>query len=134
MKSFSHRKPSFMQKTARTTAAKNVDEYLDALPEDVRTTLEKLRQTIKAAAPKAEEIISYQIPTYKFKGPLVHFAAFPDHCSLVVVSKSTIETFKSELKSHKISGTTIHFTADNPLPATLVQRIVKARIKENEER
>jgi uncharacterized protein YdhG (YjbR/CyaY superfamily) len=120
--------------TAKTISAKNVDEYLHALPEADRTQLEKLRQAIKMAAPKAEEVISYQIPTYKYKGPLVHFAAFENHCSLIVISKNILEIFEKQLKPYTISGRTIHFTSDKPIPAALVQKIVKTRIKENEER
>ncbi len=123
-----------MEKAAKTIPAKTVDEYLRALPEAMRTTLETVRQSIKAAAPQAEEVISYRIPTYKYRGPLVHFAAFKDHCSLVVVSKSILEILEQELQSYKISGTTIHFSPEKPLPAILVKKIVEARIKENEER
>ena len=120
-----------MEKTAKTIPAKTVDEYLRALPEAMRTALETIRQSIKAAAPQAEEVISYRIPTYKYRGPLVHFAAFKDHCSLIVVSKSVLEIFKPDLQSYKISGTTIHFSPEKPLPATLVKKIVEVRIKEN---
>ena len=118
--------------TKRSVPARDVDGYLAALPKETRVTLEKLRNTIKAAAPKAEEAISYQIPTFKYHGPLVFFAAFKNHCSFYVVSKSIMKTFSSELKPYDTSGTTIHFSAENPLPATLVKRIVKARIEENE--
>jgi uncharacterized protein YdhG (YjbR/CyaY superfamily) len=111
----------------------NVDEYLDGFPEPVRITLQRVRQSIKAAAPKAEEIISYQIPTYKHMGALIHFAAFENHCSLYVVSKNILKMFEKELKSYKTSGTTIHFTPDKPLPVLLIKRIVKVRVKENEE-
>jgi len=121
-----------MEKGTKTTPAKDVDEYLRALSEAVRIMLEKVRQSIKAEAPKAEEVISYRIPTYKYIGPVVHFAAFDNHCSLIVVSKSIIEIFKEELQSYKTSGTTIHFTPENPLPAALVKKIVKAKIAENE--
>lgn len=113
---------------------KNVDEYLAAAPEDVRSVLEELRKTIRSAAPKAEEVISYQIPMFKFHGPLVFFAAFRNHCSFYVVSKPIMDVFTSELKPWDTSGTTIHFSAKNPLPASLVKKIVKARIEENEER
>jgi uncharacterized protein YdhG (YjbR/CyaY superfamily) len=123
-----------MAKITDTLPARNVDEYIEALPEAVMITLEKLRKAIKAAAPMAEEVISYQVPTYKYKGPLVHFAAFKDHCSLVVVSKSIGEIFQEELSPYKISGRTIHFTPAKPLPATLVKKIIKVRIRENEER
>lgn len=109
-----------------------VDEYMDALPEKERAVLQKIRTIIKSAAPKAEEVISYQIPTYKYFGALVHFAAFKNHCSFFGVSKSLFDTFKGELEPFKISGKTIHFTVDNPLPATVVRKLVKARLKENE--
>jgi uncharacterized protein YdhG (YjbR/CyaY superfamily) len=121
-----------MKKDQQQKPAKNVDEYLAAAPEEVRPVLEKLRRTIRAAAPKAEEVISYQIPMFKYHGPLVFFAAFRNHCSFYVVSKPIMETFSSELKPWDTSGTTIHFSAKNPLPASLVKKIVKARIEENE--
>jgi uncharacterized protein YdhG (YjbR/CyaY superfamily) len=114
--------------------AKDLDSYLSPLPAKVRTTLEKLRKTIKAAAPKAEERISYQIPAYRYHGPLVFFAAFKNHCSLFVASKTVLKAFTGELAPYDVSGTTIHFSADHPLPAALVRKIVKARIKENEAR
>lgn len=119
--------------TAKKPATvKTVDDYLATLPQDQRALLENLRRQIKAAAPKAEEIISYRIPTFKYYGPLVHFLARKEYCSFIVVSKSALEGFRSELKTYVISGTTIHFSAENPLPAPLVRKIVKARIKENE--
>jgi uncharacterized protein YdhG (YjbR/CyaY superfamily) len=121
-----------MKKDQQQKPAKNVDEYLAAAPEDVRPVLEKLRRTIRAAAPKAEEVISYQIPMFKYHGPLVFFAAFRNHCSFYVVSKPIMEAFSSELNPWDTSGTTIHFSAKNPLPASLVKKIIKARIEENE--
>jgi uncharacterized protein YdhG (YjbR/CyaY superfamily) len=123
-----------MKKDQPQKPAKNVDEYLAAVPEEVRPVLEKLRRTIRAAAPKAEEVISYQIPMFKYHGPLVFFAAFRNHCSFYVVGKPIMETFSSELKPWDTSGTTIHFSAKKPLPASLVKKIVKARIEENEAR
>ena len=114
--------------------AKDIDEYLAEVPDEYREALVKLRKAIKSAAPKAEELISYQIPTFKYHGPLVFFAAHENHCSFFVVSKSILVTFKKELKAYKTSGTTIHFTAENPLPSDLVKKIVKERIKENESR
>ncbi|CAN5437307.1 DUF1801 domain-containing protein [soil metagenome] len=122
-----------MEKEVKPGTAKNVDEYLLRQPEEIQPVLEKLRQAIKKAAPKAEEIISYQIPTYKYFGPLVHFAAFKDHCSLIVVNKNIIKKWEKELQSYKTTGTTIYFTPGKPIPATLVQKIVKIRIKENED-
>jgi uncharacterized protein YdhG (YjbR/CyaY superfamily) len=114
-------------------AAKDVDEYLNEQPADVKKTLQKVRRAIKTAAPKAEEVISYGIPTYKYKGPLVHFAAFKDHCSFVVVSKSAAEFFKEEFKNFKFSGRTVHFSHGHELPVDLIKRIVSVRLKENEQ-
>ncbi|MDD1763828.1 MAG: DUF1801 domain-containing protein [Methanobacteriaceae archaeon] len=109
-----------------------VDDYIAAAPEKAQPILDKLRKTIKAAAPEAEEAISYRIPTYKYHGPLVHFAAFKNHNSFIVVNKSILELFKSELEDYHTSGTTIHFSAENPLPEELVKKIVYERIKQNE--
>jgi uncharacterized protein YdhG (YjbR/CyaY superfamily) len=113
---------------------KNIDEYLVDLPEDVQVVLEKLRHNILAAAPKAEELISYQMPAFKYKGVLVYFAAFKNHCSLFVASKSIMKIFEKELEPFDASGGTIHFTVDKPLPAMLVKRIIKVRVQQNEER
>lgn len=121
-----------MKKTPGAPLPCNVDEYLAAFPAEVQEALQKLCSAIRAAAPEAEEIISYRIPTYKYLGPLVHFAAFKNHCSFYGVSKSIFRLFEKELEPFKIAGTTIHFTPAQPLPATLVKKIVKARIRENE--
>jgi uncharacterized protein YdhG (YjbR/CyaY superfamily) len=122
-----------MERTPKSIPARNVDEYLHDLPAPMHAVLQKVREAIKAAAPKAEEVISYRIPTYKYLGPLVHFAAFKDHCSLVVVDSLLMDTFEKELQPFKTSGTTIHFTPAKPLPSTLIRKIVRARIKQNEE-
>ncbi len=116
----------------KSSLAKDVDAYLASAPKELQTILEKLREAIKAAAPKAEEVISYQIPTYKYHGPLVHFMARERYCSFITVNKEVLQEFKNELKGFDISGTTIHFTPEKPLPAALVKRIVKARAAENE--
>jgi uncharacterized protein YdhG (YjbR/CyaY superfamily) len=124
-----------MKKSAsapKSAPAKDVDAYLASAPRELRTVLENLREAIKTAAPKAEEVISYQIPTYKYHGPLVHFVARASYCSFIAVSKTVLEKFKDELAGYDTSGTTIHFTAENPLPAALVKKIVKARVAENE--
>jgi uncharacterized protein YdhG (YjbR/CyaY superfamily) len=112
--------------------AKDVDAYLASAPKELRAALDNLRAAIKAAAPKAEELISYRIPTYKYQGPLVHFVARESYCSFIAVSKTVLEKFKAELANFDTSGTTIHFTVENPLPAALVKKIVKARVAENE--
>ncbi|MBD0333015.1 MAG: DUF1801 domain-containing protein [Chitinophagaceae bacterium] len=112
---------------------KTVDEYLTALPPKVKSTLQSLRKVILSTVPDAIELISYQIPGYKYKGrPLVFFAAFKNHCSFFGTSKSLLERFKKELQPYEISGTTIHFSPENPLPSSLVKKLVKARIEEYE--
>jgi len=114
--------------------AETVDDYLAAVPEDVRVTLSKLRKTIKAAAPKATEVISYQIPAYKHHGLLVGFAALPDHCTFHVMSPDVMRAHAAELKDYKRGKASIRFPANKPLPAALVTKLVKARIAENETR
>ena len=109
-----------------------VDDYLRAVPEPARSALQKLRKAILDAAPQAEEVISYQIPTYKYKGPLVHFAAFVNHCSLYGVDKELLIYFAKELEGYKVKGSTIQFQPEKPLPAALVKKIVKLRVKANE--
>ena len=118
---------------ARSAPAKDVDEYLAGVPKEARATLEKLRKTIKAAAPMASESISYQMPMYKHHGMLIGFAAFKDHCSLFPGS-AVMDAHKEELKRYDTSKGTIRFPANKPLPAALVKKLVKARIAENEAR
>ena len=121
-----------MRRRPPSAPAPTVDAYLRALPPAERTAFERLRRAIRAAAPKAEEVISYQIPTYKYMGPLVSFAAFRGHCSLYVVDKDILEKFGRQLQAFWTSGTTIHFSPDHPLPTGLVQAIVTSRVKKNE--
>jgi uncharacterized protein YdhG (YjbR/CyaY superfamily) len=120
-----------MKKVKPGTIPQTVDDYLAALPDDARITLEKVRKTIKAAAPQATEVISYQMPMYKQHGMLLGFAAFKDHCSLFPGTKA-LEKYKDELKAYKTSKGTIRFPIGKPLPAALVKKIVKTRIAENE--
>jgi uncharacterized protein YdhG (YjbR/CyaY superfamily) len=120
-----------MKKAKPGATPQTVDDYLAALPEESRATLEKIRKTIKSAAPKATEVISYQMPMYKQHGMLVGFAAFKDHCSLFPGAKA-VATYKDELKSYKTSKGTIRFPIGKPLPAPLLKKIVKTCIAENE--
>lgn len=108
-----------------------IDEYLAALSDDKRAALERLRKIIRSAAPKAEECISYQVPTFRQNGPLVGFGAAAKHCAFYLMSASTIAAHKDELKDYDTSKGTIRFQADKPLPAALVRKLVKARIAEN---
>ena len=110
----------------------SVAAYLKAVPPAPRAALQKLRKTIKAAAPEATEVISYGIPSYKHHGYLVGFAAFKNHCSLF--PGTALNAFKKELASYETSKGTIHFTVDKPLPAALVRKLVKARVAQNEAR
>ena len=111
---------------------KTIDEYLAALSEDKRTALEKLRKVIRAAVPKAEECISYQIAAFRFNGRmLVGFGATAKHCAFYLMSSSTVEAHADELKNYDTSKGAIRFQADKPLPSALVRKLVKARIAEN---
>lgn len=122
-----------MEKSNNALPFTNIDEYLTTLPEDKRQVLEALRQTIKEAAPEAEEVISYMMPTFKYHGTLVHFAAFKNHYSLFP-GGTLVERFKEELKPFKTSKGTISFTDDNPLPTALVKKIVWWLMEQNEEK
>ena len=118
-----------------TAGSKEVDEYLARLPEPARTTLRKIRAVIRSAVPpEATEAISYRMPTFRYKGPLLGFAAFPNHCGLYPMSPPVIVAFKDELKDYQTSKGAIRFPVDKPLPAALVKKLVKARIAENEQR
>jgi len=112
-------------------APKGVDEYLAGVPEPA--TLNTVRAAIRSAVPpEATEAISYRIPTFKYKGPLLGFAAFSNHCSLFPMSLSVMEAFKNELKDFHTSKGTIRFPVDKPLSPALVKKLVKARMAENE--
>jgi len=124
--------------TGRSTAAKanppkpkTIDEYLATVPEDKRAALEKLRQTIRAAAPKAEECISYGLAAFRQNGPLVGFGATAHHCAFYLMSGTTVEAYKDELQNYDTSKGTIRFAPEKPLPTALVRKLVKARIAEN---
>jgi uncharacterized protein YdhG (YjbR/CyaY superfamily) len=112
--------------------ARDVDEYLAGLPRASQEALAKLRNTIRAAAPKATEVISYQIPAYKHHGLLVGFAALKDHCTFHIMSTEVTRAYAFELKGYKIGKASIRFAPYKPLPVSLVRKLVKARIAENE--
>lgn len=109
---------------------KTIDEYIGTFPEDVREKLEKIRQTIRKAAPEAKEVISYQMPTFRQNGILVHFAAFTNHISLFP-TPSVIVAFEEELRPFETSKGTIKFPMEEPIPFDLITNIVKLRVKEN---
>ncbi len=112
-----------------------VDKYLENLLPEQQLLLKTVRKAIKATCPDAEEIISYGMPGYKYLGyPLVYFAAYKNHCSLFGSGKRTLADLKNELSQFKIVGSTLHFTPEKPLTSTLVKKLIKARMKENEEK
>jgi|HubBroStandDraft_6_1064221.scaffolds.fasta_scaffold15748_4 uncharacterized protein YdhG (YjbR/CyaY superfamily) len=116
-----------------TDSSKDVDRYLAAVPEPARGTLITIRANIRSAMPpEATEAIGYGIPMFKYDGVRMWYAAFSKHCSLFPGSLAVIAAFKNDLKNCQISKGTIRFPVDNPLSATLVKKMVKARIAENE--
>lgn len=115
------------------TAPKNIDEYIAGFPHDVQGILERIRRTIKKAAPDAEETIKYQMPTFTLKGNLVHFAAFKKHIGFYP-APTGIGRFKNELSVYRGAKGSVRFPLDQPMPFDLISKIVKFRVKENLER
>ena len=108
----------------------SMDEYIATFPEGIQKILEELRTTIKAAAPQAEEKISYQMPTFFLKGNLVHFAAHKNHIGFYPTPGGT-QAFKDELSIYQGGKGSIRFPIDQPMPLELISRIVKFRVAEN---
>lgn len=115
------------------TAPSTIDEYIQMFPGNVQALLESLRRAIREAAPEAEETISYQIPTFKQNGILVHFAAFKNHIGFYP-TPSGIEAFREELSAYESSKGSVKFLMDQELPLDLVSRIVRFRVQENLEK
>jgi len=116
------------------TAPKNIDEYIAGFPNDVQEILEKIRMTIRKAAPDAEETISYQMPTFTLKGNyLVYFAAYKKHIGFYPAPIGNAE-FKEELSVYEAGKGTVKFPLDKPIPFDLISKIVKFRVKENLDR
>jgi len=109
---------------------KNVDDYIDMFPDNTKQILKKFRQAIQESASKAEETISYGIPTYRLNGNLVHFGGFKNHVGFYPAPQA-ITFFEKELSLYKTSKGTIQFSLDKPIPYDLVKKIVKYRVKEN---
>jgi uncharacterized protein YdhG (YjbR/CyaY superfamily) len=121
--------------TSTNRKPKTIDEYLAGTNADQREALEKLRQTIHAVAPKAEECISYGIPAFRLNGrSLVFFGAWVNHCAFYPGSSATLKKFRDELRDFQTSKGTLHFSPDKPVPVALVKKLVKARIAENNNR
>jgi uncharacterized protein YdhG (YjbR/CyaY superfamily) len=113
-----------------TIGVTTIDEYIATFPKKLQKTLKQLRKVIKAAAPEAEERISYQMPAFSFKGVLVYFAAYKNHIGFYPTS-SGISAYKKELSEYKSSKGTVQFPINKPLPFELISRIVKFRVLEN---
>ena len=107
-----------------------IDEYISNFPEHVQAILKNLRKVISEAAPEAEETISYQIPTFRLNGNLVHFAAFKNHIGFYP-APSGIEKFKEELSAYEFAKDSVKFPLNKPIPYKLIKDIVKFRVKEN---
>ena len=118
-----------------TAIPKTVSEYLAAVPEPARSALKEVRAAIRAVAPaETTEVISYGMPMFRYKGVLMGYAAYPKHCSLFLSTSSLLEKFKNELSRYQTSKGTIRFPTDKPLPASLVKKIVKARVAQNDQK
>lgn len=123
------------RRTMRTdqTAPKTIDEYIAGFPDEVQEILEKIRTTIREAAPEAQETIKYQMPTFTLEGNLVYFAAYKKHIGFYPVPTG-IEAFKEELSQYKGGKGSVQFPLDKPIPYDLISRIVLFRVKENLEK
>ncbi|HVO76173.1 MAG TPA: DUF1801 domain-containing protein [Ignavibacteriaceae bacterium] len=115
---------------SRKDKFQTIDEYIKAFPEDMQKILRKIRETIKETAPGAEETISYQIPTFKLNGNLVHFAGYKNHIGFYPAPSGT-EAFKKEIAVYRSGKGSIQFPLNRPIPLSLIKKIVKYRVKEN---
>jgi len=116
-----------------TPKVNTINEYIALFPKDVQKLLEEIRQTIKKAAPKAEEVISYSMPAFKQNGVLVYFAGYKNHIGFYPTS-SGIKNFQKEISSYKNSKGAVQFPLDKKLPLALITKIVKFRVKEDAEK
>jgi uncharacterized protein YdhG (YjbR/CyaY superfamily) len=114
----------------KTKTPSDIDEYISTFPEDIQEILQKIRKTVRNAAPDATETISYQIPTFKQSENIVHFAAFSKHISFFPTS-SGVRKFRKELAGYETSKGTIKFTLGKPIPYVLISKITKFRVAES---
>jgi uncharacterized protein YdhG (YjbR/CyaY superfamily) len=114
----------------KSTNFTTIDHYINSFPEEVKTILFKVRETIKNSAPNAEEKISYAIPTFTLNGNLIHFAAFKNHIG-IYPGPSGINAFKKELTEYKTAKGSIQFPFNKPIPYNLIAKIVAYRVEEN---
>ena len=117
-----------------TDSPSTIDDYLSRLSEDKRAALQALREMIHAAAPGAQECISYKMPAFRLNGMLVAFAAAKNHCALYAWNGSSVGLLADELRDFDVSKGTIRFTPDKPLPEALVRRLVEMKVASNSQR
>jgi uncharacterized protein YdhG (YjbR/CyaY superfamily) len=122
-----------MQKKSDVPLPRTIDEYVSLLPENQQITLCAIWEIIKTVVPDAEELISYQVPMFKYHGSLVGFSATKKHLSFYVMSMTLLDNFKEELNGFDYKGSTIRFSVEKPLPSDLVEKIVRTRVAINEE-
>lgn len=122
-----------MQRVINMQTFKDIDSYIAGQVPDVRARLEQIRQVVKTSAPKAEEVISYGMPAFKYHGMLVYFAAFKNHIGFYALPSGN-EAFQKELSAYKQGKGSIQFPLDKPVPLALIKKIVKFRVKENLEK
>jgi len=120
-----------MEKTK--VVPETVDQYIAAFPADVKKRMQQLRKTIKAGAPNADELISYQMPGYKYFGMLVYFAAYKNHIGFYPGAGGLLEFYK-ELSSFKSAKGSVQFPHDRPIPYDIIGKIVRFRVKQNEDK
>jgi uncharacterized protein YdhG (YjbR/CyaY superfamily) len=108
-----------------------IDAYLAPLPDDVRSALERIRSIVRDLAPECTERVSYRIPIFRLKKDLVGMSAQKNHCALHSMSPPLMKTMAEELKGVEVSGATIHFTPESPLPRELIEKIVRERMKQS---
>ena len=120
--------------TTDPLVSSEVEDYLADLPTDQREALESLRRAVRLVVPEATEVISYGVPTFRTRVGIVGYGAFADHCSLFVMSTRVVSALSHELAGYRTAKGTVRFDASEPLPESLVVRIVRARLAENDER
>jgi uncharacterized protein YdhG (YjbR/CyaY superfamily) len=117
----------------KASAAPEVDRYLEAVPEPARSTLKMIRAAIRSAAPpESTEAMGYGMPTFRYKKALIGYAAFANHCGLFPMSAGVMAALREELSAYETSKGGIRFPVDRPVPATLIRKLIKARLAEIE--
>ena len=118
----------------QSVIASTIDEYLAALPQDVKTELQRIRTTISSTVPGVKERIAYHVCVFSAKKDLVGFASQKNYCSFYTMSPHLVKSMEEDLQDYQVSGTTIHFTPQEPLPESLIKKIVRARLLEISEK